>query len=135
MNEYLNILIESAWVASVIPGGAERTFFAMNSFGGHAMLLPCALAIAGAIAGQLFNYILGTLIAKRASATQSHEISGKLLKLREFFVKYGVFVLLLSWLPLFNLFVVLAGMVKIPLRIALPLIVVGQIAAYGFYLL
>ncbi len=139
MNEYLNVLLESAWVASVIPGGTEPTFFAMKSFtnegmGGYSMPLACVCAVAGATIGQFFNYVVGTFIAKRAAAT-GQNVSGTLLKMRGFFVKYGVFVLLVSWMPLFNLFVVLAGMVKIPLRLALPLIVAGLVVAYGYHLI
>jgi membrane protein YqaA with SNARE-associated domain len=135
MNHYLNVLIESLWVASVIPGGSEPTFFSMKAFGGFSLPLACAIAVIGATIGQLFNWWLGKQIHKLQRKQQKGFNPAMYEKIQASFHKYGIFILLLSWLPILNLFVVAAGMLQVPLRTALPLIIAGQVAAYGFYLL
>lgn len=99
------------------------------------MELACAIAILGATLGQLFNWFLGTQINKLQRKQQKGFNAAMYEKIQGHFHKYGIFVLLLSWLPILNLFVVAAGMLQVPLRTALPLIIAGQVAAYGFYLL
>lgn len=135
MSDYLNVLIESAWVASVIPGSAERTFFAMKGFGGYSLQLACVLAVIGATIGHIFNWWLGTQIDKLQHKQGKGFNPAAYANVQQKFNKYGLFILLLSWLPMLNIFVVAAGILRLPLRTALPLIIIGQVAAYGYYLL
>lgn len=133
MSNYLNVFTESAWVASVIPLGSEPSFFAMAAFGTFSMFPAWVAAVAGGTLGHIFNYCVGRLIAKLSTNTKINNVW--LLRLHEYFVKYGVFILLLAWVPMFNMFVVLAGAVKISPRIALPLIIAGLAFHYGMYIL
>jgi len=135
MSFYLPIFLESAWVASIIPMSSEPTFFAMKAFGGYDMAIPFLLAIAGATLGQSLNWLVGKMLLRleknkklNISDYWYHRVAG-------LFNQYGIFLLLLSWVPLCNLLVVLAGFVGTKPKIVLPLIIIGQAAHYGSYLL
>lgn len=133
---YLQILVESAWAASIIPGASEATFAAMKAFGGFNLELAAALSAMGSIIGQLFNWGVGKLLLK-LKYSGSFKMSEPLyIKTQTFFNKYFLFVLLLfSWAPLFNIFTVAAGFLAVPLRIALPLLAIGNAVFYGVSIL
>ena len=130
---YFNIFLESAWKASIIPLGNDTTFFAMKAFGNYNMTTPFLLSITGAMLGQLFNWLVGRfLVGHKARMKVSDYWQNRVSTL---FNKYGIFLLLFSWVPLCNLIVVLAGFVGTRIKIVLPLVMAGQIFYYGCYLI
>jgi membrane protein YqaA with SNARE-associated domain len=123
------IFFQSAWKASIIPLGQDTAFFAMKAFGNYDMTFPLVLAVVGATIGQMFNWYIGKwLIAHRAQMKINDYWLNRVSSL---FNKYGIFLLLFSWAPLCNFFVVLAGFVGTKPKIVLPLIIIGQAAYYG----
>jgi membrane protein YqaA with SNARE-associated domain len=65
MNNYLNVFIEAAHKASLIPFASEATLYAMKSFGSYNIQLAIILAIAGATLGQMLNWAAGRLLVRR----------------------------------------------------------------------
>jgi membrane protein YqaA with SNARE-associated domain len=129
----INLPLKDALHAWYLPN-AETIFYSMQAFGTVDMRLPVVAAITGAMAGQFFNWLIGYSIYRLKSGNMlkinnEHYARGAML-----FQKYGVFLLLFSWVPLCNLLVVVAGMANFRLRMVLPLILVGQIYNYGRYL-
>lgn len=136
MDIYFRVLYESAWVASVLPFSSEATFFAMRSFGGFNMPLAAALSVAGATIGMSFNWLLGRLLYNLHQKKHTFHISESWYKrVAELFNKYGVFLLLFSWAPLLKFVVVIAGFLNTRYRFVLPLIVIGHIFSYGYFVL
>jgi membrane protein YqaA with SNARE-associated domain len=148
----MNILLETAWKASIVPLGNDPTFFAMKAFGGYDMRPAFALAVAGASIGQLFNWGLGRLLRSSLrgvapkpkaddAAIQSTSRKSGLLRyarndeLTALFNSYGIFALLFCWVPLCNFVVVIAAFAGAKPKLALPLIIIGEAAHYGWYLL
>jgi len=129
----VNILLESAWKASIIPFGNDATFFAMKSFGNYDMAVPFLLAVIGATIGQMFNWWIGTILLRHKDKLKINE--HWYAKVSKLFNRYGVFLLLFSWAPLCNLLVVIAGFVGAKPKIVLPLIIIGQAFNYGRYLI
>lgn len=132
MNHYLHVFFESIWAASIVPFSSHATFFAMKSFGGFNLPMAAALAIAGAILGQCFNWLVGRAMANYKKSVSHQAWYGRVSVL---FTQYGVFLLVFCWIPLGNLLVVLAGLLNARLRIVLPLVAVGELYHYGQYLL
>ena len=132
MNLYPPILYESAWAASIIPFGSDPTFFAMKDFGGYNMTLAFALAVAGGTMGQIFNWLFGYALRKLPITAQPPRWYPKLQPL---FNRYGIFLLLFAWMPLFNILPVAVGFFGGRARIALPLLFLGEVAYYGWYLI
>ncbi|MDE3060551.1 MAG: hypothetical protein KGJ06_06030 [Pseudomonadota bacterium] len=129
MTHLLSILLESAWTASIIPLGSEPTIAALKAFGGHDMVLPSLLAVAGAIAGQSFNWLIGKIFMKYKPDSKRYA------RAASFFNKYLVFLLFFSWVPLGNLLVAAAGFLGTRLTFILPLVIIGEAYNYSRYLL
>ncbi len=135
MDNYANVFIESARVASIIPFGSEPTYFAMFYFGGFNMPLATGIAIVGATLGMTFNWLVGKALLelhKRKNFNVNEYWYGKC---QAQFQKYGALLLLLIWLPLMKLILVGAGFLNVRyFRFVLPLVFVGHSLAYGYYL-
>jgi membrane protein YqaA with SNARE-associated domain len=135
MDFYLNVFLESAHAASIIPlYSSGATFYAMRSFGGFNLPLAAMLAVFGSALGALFNFALGYgllfLYRKKNIKFMSNE---KYSRASRWFFKYGIVLLPLSWLPFFNFLVVAAGFLGVRARVALPLVILGQALYFGYY--
>jgi len=134
MNLYFQLFIETAHNASIIPLGNDTAFYAMKAFGNYNMIAPFVLAVIGATLGHIFNWYVGRSL-------MFFEYKGKFRlgperyeRARAFFEKYGVWLLLFCWAPLFNLLTVASGFLKLPLKKVLPFIVIGLAVHYGLAL-
>lgn len=135
-NLYLQVLIESAWRASIIPLSSEATIYAMKLFGGYHIPLAVACAFTGAMLGQIFNLLLGygllTLKNKGIVPINDNAYS----KSKGYFFKYYVFLLLLfGWAAGGNVLVIIAGFLGARMIMVLPLLAIGYLANYGSMLL
>jgi len=135
MEHYLNIIFESAWTSSVIPFGHEPTFFSMLSFGGFNMPVAAALAIFGASAGQAFNWWIGKILKGGQEKQRMRINPASYEKAAHVFNKYLIWCLLFSWAPLFKVLVLLSGFLGGRFSIVMPLVVIGQIGYYCYFLL
>jgi membrane protein YqaA with SNARE-associated domain len=134
VNIFLQLFLEAAHQASIIPFGRDLTFYAMKAFGIYPMGVPVALSILGAIFGHIFNWYVGRSLIFFEAKGKFHVNPVNYEKLRKNFCKYGVFFLVLSWLPFLNLLTVAAGFFKLPLKKVLPFVVVGLAWHYGMAL-
>ncbi len=132
---YLQVLLESAWTASIIPMSSEPTYFAMQSFGGYDMHKAFALAVFGSSCGQLFNWLIGKFLfsLKNKGAFKLDERWYQ--RVNFLFNRYGVFTLFFCWAPLCNVLVAVSGFINTRLTIVLPLVVLGEMFNYGRILL
>jgi len=132
MENYLHILLESAWVASLIPLGQEPTFFAMRAFGGFDMRPAAVVSVIGATCGQMFNWWVGMQLLRlkqKRSITETWDVKASAL-----FNRYGIYLLVFCWVPLGKLLPLIARFLGARPRTAFALIVVGEIFNYGQYL-
>lgn len=106
----------------------------MKSFG-HNMLPATAAATAGAFTGQLFNFLFGMGLHWLVKTSKQGLNEKWYKKVQGYFNKYGVFTLLLTWITLGGIIPIIAGFLRTPLKIALPLILVGLGAHYAMDLL
>ena len=128
MNNLINILIEAAHHASIVPLATEATIYAMKSFGEQAMTLPVLAAILGAALGHSFNWWLGKMLMRLPSAPKNEY---KYKVIAEYFNRYFFVVLVLAPLSLGNVLVVAAGMLGCPLKKTLPAVLIGLCYYYG----
>jgi membrane protein YqaA with SNARE-associated domain len=140
MSLYLNVFSEAAHYASLVPLSNEPTFFAMQSFakmgmGEFNMPLAALCAVAGAMLGASFNFALGYglkwLYLKKE--TPKYLSLAQYENGKKFFAKYGFLLLLISWLPILNFSVFAAGFLGMRAKIALPFVLIGEIARYSWF--
>ena len=135
MEHYFTLFYEAAWTASIIPFSTDATFVSMVSFGGFDMRIPAILSIMGATLGQIFNLMLGKFLLSFHKKGILHVTEYWYNKVSNAFNKYGVFLLLFSWVSFLKVLLVLAGFLDTRIRFALPLALIGQIYHYSSYLL
>jgi len=128
MQQLLQIFLEAAHHASIIPMASEATIFAMASFGNTDMAFPVAVAIIGAVIGHLFNLGIGRFLMRLPSSPKNHQVY---LRIRHHFNRWGFITLALCFIPLGNVLVVGAGMLGTPMKKALPAIAAGLLYHYG----
>ncbi len=131
---YLNVLTEAAHTASIIPFGSEPTLAAMKAFGGYSLPLAAISATIGATIGQAFNWGIGRVMLILKEKQRIPIMEERFQYASVFFKKYGIFVLLFSWMNLFNFVTVAAGFFGVKPKIAFPLLCVGLAGHYGYYL-
>lgn len=130
MENYIKVFYEAAWSNSLIPFATDATFSAINLFGGYNMHIAALLATAGATLGLTFNWFLGYLLMRMHINSKLHLSETYYNKASYLFNKYGIFLLLFTWVPLFKIIMIFAGFLNAPLKFVLPLAVVGQLFYY-----
>jgi membrane protein YqaA with SNARE-associated domain len=136
-NFYIDVFKEALLTSSIIPFAQNPTFVAMKSFGNYDMSLAFAFAIAGSAIGIMIGFIIGRLLF-RLFAKNINENSDSLEKYessKNKFSRYFLLLLPFTWLPLLNFLAPACGFFGIRARLALPLMIAGQAAYYGYYLL
>lgn len=104
----LTIIAESFAHTFVLPIGQNVTFEAMYWFGRLGMAEVLAYAL-GALAGCMANWGLGLVLAKLRQQRREFFSDERYARLRTCFCRYGIWLLLLYWIPLGALAVILGG--------------------------
>ncbi|MBY0407870.1 MAG: hypothetical protein K2Q01_09265 [Rickettsiales bacterium] len=130
MENYLKVFLEAAWTNSLVPFAPDATFSAMKLFGGYNMHMAAILATAGASLGLLLNWLIGQGLLKMHAKSNLHVSEQRYQRVSYLFNKYGIFLLLFSWVPLMKIIMLLAGFLNAPLKFVMPLVVVGQLFFY-----
>ena len=132
---YLQLLIISFLAATILPFSSEvvlTTMYLSNSFETYFLLIFTSI---GNILGSVTNWYLGkkiTIFQNRKWFPVSIE---QLERSRKYFQKYGLWSLLLSWVPIIgDPLTLLAGVLKVRFSIFLLLVSISKISRYIFIL-
>jgi len=131
--DYATIFLEAARAGFFIPLSHEMTLYAMRGFG-YDMRAACLAAIIGATFGQAVNWTIGSLLNMLPARAKATMKASWYARLEIFLRRYGIYLLVLSWVPLMGLFTVVAGMLNVPLKRALPWLLLGEIVHYLWFL-
>ena len=130
---YLSVFRDGVLSSLLIPIHSQTAFFAILAFGEQeaaTLHIAVVMAVLGATVGHSINWLLGLGVLRlvRGYWDKSYE------KIRPRYNSYGIWALLLSFLPLFGIFSFAAGLFKVsPLRVVL-LVLFSQAAYYLHYL-
>ncbi len=127
------ILLVSAFLsATVLPGSSEAVLlgFLATAKGQPGLLI--AVATIGNVAGSVVNYALG-YFAQRFKDRSWYPISDATnARAQRWFAKYGVWSLLLSWVPIFgDPLTLIAGAMRVSVVPFLLLVTTGKLLRYG----
>ena len=130
---YLKLFIISLLAATILPLSSEivlTTMLLTNLFEKNLLLV---IASSGNILGSIFNWYLGkkiTIFQGRKWFPVSQE---QLNKSQKYFQKYGLWSLLLAWVPVIgDPLTLLAGVLKVKFSIFFILISISKISRYIF---
>ena len=128
----MGLFLVALLAASLLPLGSEWLLLWLLHDGGDPALL-WLVASAGNIAGSLINYALGYWLGERLA--QRQQGSGW-QRAQVFFQRYGVWSLLLAWVPVIgDPLTLLAGIMRVRLALFIVLVAVGKCARYGVLVL
>ncbi len=135
-NLYIDVFKEALLTSSIVPFAQNPTFVAMKSFGNYDMSLAFALAIAGSAIGIILSFIIGRLLFRlfAKNINENKESLEKYESSKKKFSRYFLILLPFTWLPLLNFLAPACGFFGIRARLSLPLMIAGQAAYYGYYL-
>jgi membrane protein YqaA with SNARE-associated domain len=137
MNPYSLVFANSFKSFLILALGSEYAWNAAVEFGDSNTWLLTLAAVLGSSLAMTVNYAFGYYTSTlRAQWFYFSEETYQRIAVS--FRRYFVFLLLippLPFLPFVSLLSVVSGIFRVPPKIALPVIVIGRIACYGFYLL
>ena len=129
----MNLFIISLLAATILPLSSEivlTTMLLTNLFEKNILLI---VASSGNILGSIFNWYLGkkiTIFQDRKWFPVSKE---QLNKSQKYFQKYGLWSLLLAWVPVIgDPLTLLAGVLKVRFNIFFILVSISKISRYIF---
>ena len=131
MATYLALFVSAFLSATLLPGSSEAALAAAVGLSGLSVPLLIAVATAGNTLGSCVNWLLGYLVARGETRVKLPISASQLERARGFYGRYGVWTLLLSWVPVAgDPLTVLAGLARTPLIVFLPLVAAGKLARY-----
>lgn len=127
---YFGLFIVSFISATVIPAATEAFMMGMRALG-YSLVGMLIFATAGNVLGALFNYSIGwrglAVLERSRFAPKPETIH----RIQHLFKRWGGLILLLSWLPFVgDPMTVVAGLIRVPLRMFMPLVFIGRLLRY-----
>ncbi|CAA6807223.1 MAG: probable membrane protein YPO3302, partial [uncultured Thiotrichaceae bacterium] len=130
---YLALFISALLAATFIPAQSETLLFTLIYQGEHNIALLLVVATVGNVLGSVINWWLGLHIQRFRHKKWFPIKEASLEKAQQNFQKYGLWSLLLSWVPIIgDPITMIAGIMRVPFPIFLLLV---SIAKGGRYLM
>jgi membrane protein YqaA with SNARE-associated domain len=121
----ISLFIASFLAATLLPGGSEALLIYDLTQQPQLVVTLVIVASIGNSLGSLTSYGLGYIGAKKLTQAQFEGKSAQWIK------RYGVYSLLLSWLPVVgDILCVAAGFYKLPILMSTIFIAVGKTSRY-----
>ena len=129
----MKLFIISLLAATILPLSSEivlTTMLLTNLFEKNILLI---VASSGNILGSIFNWYLGKKITKFKDRKWFPVSQEQLNKSQKYFQKYGLWSLLLAWVPVIgDPLTLLAGVLKVRFSIFFILVSISKISRYIF---
>ena len=132
---YFQLLLFSFLAATILPFSSEILLSTMYMTGSFQTLNLLVIASLGNISGSIVNWYLGKKINLYQRKKWFPVSSDRLKKSEYYFQKYGLWSLLLSWVPIIGDPVTLfAGILNVRFQIFVILVSISKISRYVFVL-
>jgi len=118
--------------ATILPGTSEAALGAMVAAGDHAIWLLVAIATLGNVLGSIINWGLGLYVDHFKDRRWFPVSPDALDRASHWFGKYGLWSLLLAWLPVIgDPLTLFAGVMRVRFIPFLILVTIGKAARYA----
>jgi len=129
---YLGLFLSAFLAATILPVWSEAVLVGLTASQGFDIALLWAVATLGNSLGALFNWVLARWFLRWQDRSWFPFKQDSLRKADKWFNKWGVWSLLLSWMPVIgDPITFAAGFLRVPLRVFIPLVVVAKGARYA----
>jgi len=132
VTEFISLSVTAFLSATLLPGSSEALLISLILLGNESPITLVVLATFGNVLGSLLNWYLGaffmSLQHKRWFPASPRQID----KARVWFTKYGIWSLLLAWVPVIgDPLTLIAGMMRISIIPFLILVTIGKFSRYA----
>ena len=133
MTDLIFLFASSFIAATIFPAGSEVVLATLNITGDHDKFLLLTIATAGNVLGALVNWFIGYYLIKFKDKKWFPLKKKQLKKYSGIYQKWGVWSLLLAWLPFIgDPLTVMAGIFKTNIWMFLLLVTIGKASRYSF---
>tara|TARA_B110000259_G_scaffold49038_1_gene57330 strand:+ start:2249 stop:2665 length:417 start_codon:yes stop_codon:yes gene_type:complete len=133
MTDLILLFASSFIAATIFPAGSEVVLATLNITGDHDKFLLLTIATAGNVLGALVNWFIGYYLIKFKDKKWFPLKKKQLKKYSGIYQKWGVWSLLLAWLPFIgDPLTVMAGIFKTNIWLFLLLVTIGKASRYLF---
>ena len=130
LTDYL-LLFASAFIAATILPFYSEAFLYVLLQDARSPLLPVLVATAGNVLGACLNWWLGVSILRFRQRRWFYFTDEQIDKAQRWFQHYGVWTLLLAWLPVVgDPLTLIAGVLRVRFRTFLMLVLMGKLSRY-----
>jgi membrane protein YqaA with SNARE-associated domain len=117
--------------ATLLPGASEVALVAALKLGTMSPALAISVATIGNVAGSTVNWAIGRFGAHYREHPRFPVSQARYEKIAALYQRWGVWSLLLAWLPIIgDPLTVVAGLLRTPLWLFLPLVTLGKLLRY-----
>lgn len=116
LSSYFGLFVAAFGAASILPMQSEAVLVAMLLSGQYVATTLLTVATLGNVLGSVLNWLLGRSLERFQHKRWFPVSASKLDKARQFYLRYGRWSLLLSWVPIIgDPLTVIAGVMREPL--------------------
>ena len=131
MGAYLSLFGIAFLAATLVPAQSELALAALLATGRYDLWLLLAAATAGNVLGSVVNWLLGRFLHHYRDRRWFPIPARSLDTAEQRFNRWGVWSLLLCWVPVIgDPLTLVAGLLKTPLRVFLPMVLVAKAGRY-----
>lgn len=127
----LGLFLSAMLAASPVPMQSEIVFVAMQTAGAAPVPVMIAVAGAGNTLGALITYGLGRGVNHWRDRRWFPATAAQMARAERWYDRWGVWTLLLSWAPGGDLACLVAGVLRLPLVVFVPLVAAAKTARYA----
>jgi membrane protein YqaA with SNARE-associated domain len=132
---YVGLFLSALLAATVLPFSSEAVLVGMDVSGHFAAPVLFAVATAGNTLGSVVNWALGRYCLRWRDRRWFPVKPRDLDRASRLFNRWGVVSLLFAWLPVVgDPLTLLAGVLRTPFLVMLPLVALGKAARYAVLL-
>lgn len=126
-------LFASAFIAATLfPMGSEAVMATLLVQGNHAVFGLLLVATVGNVAGSILNWVLGRFARRYQNRRWFPETPAQLARAEEWYGRYGLWSLLLSWVPVIgDPITVAAGVLRTPFWAFVSLVTLAKAGRYA----
>ncbi len=128
--QFGTLFLAAFGAATVLPFQSEVVFVAMQLAGELPVFWLLVVASLGNTLGSVVNYWLGLGIERFRHKRWFPAGEKQLDRAQDWYVRYGVWTLLLSWAPFGDAFTVIAGVMRTPFWLFVALVALAKTARY-----
>ncbi len=134
MNNFLDLIflfLSSFLAATIFPAQSELVLASLNIANNHDKFLLVTIATIGNVLGALVNWFIGYYLIKFKDKKWFPIQKRKIDKYSRFYQKWGVWSLLLAWMPIIgDPLTIIAGIFRTNIWLFLTLVTISKLSRY-----